>query len=427
MNLSENFIPVAASFVFCDDGIAFIKCSNRVDEYRNQWDGFSGFIEQLPIEQAYIELEEKAGLKKDMLLLRGIGIPLPVSDESIGKNWLLFVFLFEIHDKSLIKPNCEPQQIKWVKPHDIPDMDTVPGLYDGLLRVWPPSGSDKFWGGLAEIAGNRTNGATSLARKGLETLAAYVSENQQSIDRYKLMKAVRAYAAVRPSMGVFPNLAARLMLGMEREDSVEALIDSLIAAMNDSTELSVANAALAVSGKRKVFTLSDGEAVRKTLLKWNAPGCEVIAAESFPGSEGINLAEYLSTQGINVRVVKDKCIREAAAEADVVLVGCDAITSDNCIQNKVGTRIAIEAGNDFGIPTYAVTQTFKITPSSWPSYIEHVKDKSGLLPVFDHTPIEMFTSVCTENGELTINELNKLRNELDSIELIPSKNLLAKG
>lgn len=418
-------IPVVTSFLYSGDRIALVKRSDQVGTYKGLWAGFSGYIERLPIEQAYYELEEEACLSEDDITLKGIGIPVPIDDYTNGKNWLVFPFLFEIADCSDVKTNWETSELLWVKPHDIENMDTVPGLYTVLKRVWPAFADDHLWSGFKEIALNRTKGATSLARMGLDVLGRYAVECGDVLDRHELIRMIRAFAACRPVMGVFPNLAARLLLGIEHDDgrdNFDRLVESLLMAVNDSTVLSISNAATAIMGHKTVFTLSYSEAVRKALIEWYEPGKEVIIAESYPGNEGLILAEHLAEKGVILRTVKDRYIREAVMESDAVLVGCDAITIDDTIQNKIGTSLAADSANEHGIPMYAVTQTIKICPPGWPSYIEKdtIASVSSPVQVFDHTPIDYFNAVITEDGDLTFERLEEIRAELGSIELIPA-------
>lgn len=420
-----NRIPVVTSFVYSGDKIALVKRSEQVGTYKGLWAGFSGYIEHLPIEQAYIELEEEASLTKDNIALKGIGIPVPIDDPVTGKNWLVFPFLFQLAEEKEITTNCESSELLWVKSHDIDTMNTVPGLKTVFKRVWPSFVDEHLWNGFQEIALNKTKGATSLARMGLDVLGRYAVECGDELDRHELIRMIRAFAACRPVMGVFPNLAARLLLGIENDDgrdNFDRLVEGLLMSVNDATALSVKHAATAVMGHKTIFTLSYGEAVRNTLIEWYEPGKEVIIAESYPGKEGLILAEHLSEKGVMVRTVRDKNIRDAVIESEAVLVGCDAITVDDKIQNKVGTYIAAEVANENGIPVYAVTQTIKICPPDWPSYIERetLPGCEEPVKVFDHTPINHFNAVITEEGDLSLERLDEIRAELGSVELIPA-------
>jgi methylthioribose-1-phosphate isomerase len=188
----------------------------------------------------------------------------------------------------------------------------------------------------------------------------------------------------------------------------------------------VNEAAHGLRGKKRLFTLSFSETVADTIVTSHTSRSEILIAESGPRSEGRALAEYLARHGVKVTVVADANIPSAVKEADAVLVGCDGITGDAAIVNKIGTRVAVEAAKSAGIPAYAVAQTFKIMPPDWPTFLEiqatgdwdeSVPEVVGS-PVFDLTPLSMFDAVFTEDGALTVERLTGVQTDLASVELI---------
>jgi translation initiation factor 2B subunit (eIF-2B alpha/beta/delta family) len=427
----EQRTPVVTSFVRSGGKFVLIKRSQDVGTYQGMWAGFSGYVERLPLNQAYLELWEEAKIQEDQVELQGMGIPVPVDDDRAGRKWLIFPFLFEPAKGVEIATNWEAEEWGWFTPDELRTMKTVPGLETALDRVWPAFGDREFWDGLAHVATNTEEGATELARRGLEILGGFVQAGYERMDRRVLLQAVRAFSACRPSMGVFPDLGARLLLAMEREGGqfdFDALVTELLDAVDDATDLCVNEAARVLHGKKRIFTLSHSEVVADTIVTWHTDGGEVIIAESGPRNEGIALADYLSANGIRVRTVPDVDIGCGVRDSDAVLIGCDGITGEQEIVNKIGTRVAVEAANESGIPVYAVTQTFKIMPPGWPvflepqapaDYDEASADFSGG-PVFDLTPLDRLEAVVTEEGLLLPARIAGIQTELGSVELIPS-------
>ena len=412
------------------DKIALIKRSDRVGTYRGSRAAFSGYVERLPLNQAWQELEEEAGITRNDARLRGIGVPLPVDDNVEDSHWLVFPFLFQLVDDVEIKTDWETEEWGWFKPGEMANLKTVPSLDKALDRVWPPFGDHEFWDGLAAVATDTTHGATELARRGLRTLGSYIQANYDDIGREELLRAVRAFAASRPVMGVFPDLAARLLLAAQREGGqidFDTLISELLSAVEDATDLSANTAAEALKGAKRLFTLSYSEAVRDTIISWHTGELGVVIAESGPRNEGLRLAEYLSDQGIFVETVADADIPAAVGTADAVIVGCDAIIQADELMNKIGTRAAVDAANEEGIPAYAVAQTYKVMPPQWPVFIERQapadyeasQEKTGG-PIFDLTAFDDFEAVFAEEGILTPQSLREIRDELASVELIPT-------
>lgn len=416
-------VQVVTSFVCSGDRIALVKRSDKVKTYQGLWAAFSGYIEGLPIEQAYTELAEEARLTDDKVRLRGIGIPLPVDDDETGRRWLVFPFIFQLRNGVEMQTDWEAQEFGWFSRDEVRSLPTVPGLNSALSRVWPPFGSAKFWEELSAVATDTEHGATFLARRGLTALGEFVQAHWETLTHAEIVRAIRAFAASRPVMGIFPDLAARLLLAMQREPGqfdLDALISELLGAVDDATALSSDVAAEALADVNSLFTLSYGQAVKDTIVKWHKGDNEVVIAESEPGKEGLRLAQELADEGVTVRTVPDSEIVEAVKQVDAVLVGSDAITETDELQNKIGTRTAVMAANGSGIPAYAVTQTVKVTPPGWPVFAELHRTADGkAVPVFDRTPLKSFEAVFTENGALTPDELVRIHAELSSVELLP--------
>jgi len=431
MEGADDRVPVVTAFACRNGRVALIRRSERVGTYRGAWAGFSGYVERLPLNQAWQELAEEAGVGRQDARLTGIGIPLPVDDPESGHRWLVFPFLFELTEAVEIKTDWEAAEWGWFAPEEIADLKTVPGLEQAFLRVWPAFGDREFWNGLAGVATDTSLGATELARRGLTALGGYVQANYDNLNTVGLLRTVRAFAACRPAMGVFPDLAARLLLGMEREGGqfdFGALVTELLGAVEDATDLSVGVAADGLRDKRRLFTLSYSEAVRDAIISWHTADSEVVVAESGPRNEGVRLAEHLSSHDVRARTVPDADIPSAVRDVDAVFVGCDAITDAEELLNKAGTRSAVVTAKAAGIPAYAVAQTFKIMPPGWPVFLERQspadfgetagESQTGS-PVFDLTPLGSFDAVFAEEGRITSAGLAEIRAELGSVELVP--------
>lgn len=422
-------IPVVTAFVHSGHRIALIRRSREVRTYQGHWAAFSGYLERLALNQARQELYEEAGLSEFDAALSGIGVPLEVDDPANGHRWLVLPFLFRLRDGAEIKTDWEAEEFGWFTREEMRELATVPGLDAALSRVWPPIGDREFWAELAGVATDTVNGATELARRGLTALGGYVQTHYEDLNRNELLQAVRAFAASRVVMGVFPNLAARLLLATELtggQFDFDTLITESLSAMEDAVRLSAEAAAESLCGKRRLFTLSYSVAVRDAILAWHTDESEVIVAESGPRNEGLLLVDYLAERGVNVSPVADTDIASAVELADAVIVGCDAITETDDLLNKTGTRSAVEAAVSAGVPAYAVAQTTKIVPPGWPVFLERqspadcgIGEETTGSPVYDCTPLDAFEAVFTEDGVLTPGRLADVRADLGSVELVP--------
>lgn len=414
----QKRIPVVTAFVYSGEKVALVKRSENVGTYQGSWAGFSGYVERLPLNQAYQELAEEAGLAENQVHLFGIGIPLPVDDE-VGRSWLVFPFLFKLDESAEIVLDWEGAEWRWFLPEQVSSIPTVPGLSIALSRVWPPFGDGQFWGRLAVVAADMERGASELARVGLEALKGF-AEKRPSVSEFT--RVVCAYAACRPIMGVFPGLACRLLLRMKQEGEPHfgGLVSEIMNTVEHDVAASAQVAAEVLDSSKRIFTLSFSNAVAQAIEAWYQEGAEVVVAESLPGGEGRALRQWLSNRGIPARLIPDVEVEQTVKVVDAVVVGCDSITEDGGLINKIRTRTAVLAAEHADVPAYAVAQTFKVLPPGWPFSIEvhRISDTDTAVEAFDVTPIDAMKAVFTEEGTLTSERLRAIHAELNSVGLL---------
>ena len=406
---SLDAIPVVTVFLYRRGKVLLLRRSDRVSTYRGRWAGVAGYLERHPVEQARLELKEEVGVSGEDVALQGIGSPLLVRDPSVEKPWLVFTFLFRLKDGVRLTTDWETAAAEWVPPAEVARRDTVPGLADGLARVWPPWGQACFWREMEQVATDTTTGATDLAIRGLRLVSRLRGVSRR--------RGLSAYAAFHPSMGIFPHLAARALGGTM---SLRALAREL----DRATAASAGAAAELLQQCRRVLTHSASRACREALLRWWQPGREVVVTESRPKSEGVSLARDLARAGLRVTLTSDAAVGVFVPRCDAVLVGADAIGGDDQLINKAGTRLIGLAAKESGIPCYAVAQTHKICPEDWPLALapQEPRDLATVRQArvsniaFDATPLSWFAEVVTERGPLTAALLAAVRRRLGSWE-----------
>ncbi len=124
--------------VFIEHGgkVLILRRSHRVSTYQGRWAGISGSIEKSPDEQALSEMREEAGLGPDDVRLIRKGEPLEVADEEKGILWVVYPYLFHVVQPDKIRLDWEHVEMRWIKPEEMEQMETVPGLIQTLARVW---------------------------------------------------------------------------------------------------------------------------------------------------------------------------------------------------------------------------------------------------------------------------------------------------
>ena len=132
-----NEIPekhVVTCFLECDARILILRRSEMVGSFQGRWAGVSGYVETTADEQTLIEIEEETGLRREDLELVRKGDPLEAEDEGI--KWVVHPYLFRIKERNKVKIDWEHNKIRWIKPGDIDNYETVPMLKETLARVY---------------------------------------------------------------------------------------------------------------------------------------------------------------------------------------------------------------------------------------------------------------------------------------------------
>jgi translation initiation factor eIF-2B subunit delta len=286
---------------------------------------------------------------------------------------------------------------------------------------------DKAVEGLRE---DRRSGAGALAGRCLAILAESASAGpaDDAVSLEALLRSrAEALAAVRPSMAAVLCLIGRWRSATSEippaardrlPEFREALADAarrVLAESEAATERVAGLTAdylhrrLAGISKPRVLTLSWSSVIAHALAELSAPGVEVWVAESRPLNEGAALAEFLAGKGVNVTLITDAQVFQAARECALGLCGADALFADGTVVNKIGSALMALALNDAGHPMIAACESFKMAPggSAAGRFEEMAADELGygagrpfaLRNVyFEAVPPRLIDAWVTENG-----------------------------
>lgn len=122
------------------DEVFLVRRSQRVRTYRGAWAAVSGYLEPgvSPLEQAYTEIREEAGVTANELRLLNEGGTIAFTDETIGQSWVVHPFLFALAPAAALKTDWEATEHRWIAPETIGAYETVPKLAEALAAVYPP-------------------------------------------------------------------------------------------------------------------------------------------------------------------------------------------------------------------------------------------------------------------------------------------------
>ncbi len=133
--LRENH--TVTSFLESENEILILLRSEHVSTYKGRWAGISGSIDEgkTADEQALVEIEEETSVSREQVKLIAKGEPLLITDRGLCLRKVVHPYLFHIKDRSQIKINWEHKEIRWIKPEDIVNYDTMPKLKETLAQV----------------------------------------------------------------------------------------------------------------------------------------------------------------------------------------------------------------------------------------------------------------------------------------------------
>jgi translation initiation factor 2B subunit (eIF-2B alpha/beta/delta family) len=275
---------------------------------------------------------------------------------------------------------------------------------------------------LEQIRLDNTSGSVQLAKKSAELLNLLIEKTNNLGQIYNL-----AYLLVtaQPVMASIFNLVNNLMLNIDKnkyklpENIVHNYCKKFIQDLEISDESISKQSMELIKNNSTIIIHSYSSTVLNTLLfaKKSGKKFSVICTESRPKNEGIQLAKKLGKKGINVKLIVDFAVFSFLLDADMILVGGDAITDTELI-NKIGTKGLAMAAQHYNTPIYALCSTIKFLPKNYQVTInkqknpkEIIKSKiSNVTPInyyFDFTPLEFLTGIVTENKILKPPEIKE--------------------
>ena len=195
--------------------------------------------------------------------------------------------------------------------------------------------------GIEAIASDRMHGAGYLARKALGVLALVSPERRPELGR--------RLAGVRPEM---PAIGAAVSEAMAAGD-VRAVIRRA-----DAERRRVARSSMRALSRRRVATISNSSLVARALVYASPVRVQVVVRG--PADEGHALVADLRAAGLNADPVSF-----AELDADIAVVGCDAVFDDGTFVIRRGAKALVER-----LPTLVLVDRWKRIggppPRSWP-------------------------------------------------------------
>ncbi len=290
-----------------------------------------------------------------------------------------------------------------------------------------------------KIAALEIQGATNIANFAIQSLVDYVKELEETTPHEILKRMEDAKLVLMESRATEPTLRNGLNYvtrslakrmhdkNLPKLDQIPQAVEGFAAEykkmLNDSKDI------IAQYGARRIpqssnpnrfviFTHCHSSVVTGILIEAHKQGKEfdVICTETRPRYQGRLTAQELADAGIHVIQVVDSAMRWAIKnyEADLILIGADAITSDGTVLNKIGSRLLALVAREEHIPFYVASPLLKYNPETvfggwekidmrdgdeiWGKYEKRPKNIEVLNPAFETVARTYINALITEAG-----------------------------
>jgi len=284
---------------------------------------------------------------------------------------------------------------------------------------------------LQRLRTDNVSGATTLVELALDILKAFAAqESSQKPHEFvtALETLVDAILAAQPSMAVMINLAQQALQACPDDLPLttvrQQLQQTLVAFRHDlqsSTEALCQQALAVLPPQSTVLTYSNSATVIAVLRYAYDHGRirRVLLSESRPAYDGRPQALTLLAYGMTVEYSIDMALFERLAEADVVVVGADAVFHEHLV-NKLGTHALAQLARLQGVPCFSLCATSKFLPTAATALL-HIAEHPGqeVWPAapddltisnryFDTTPLALLSGIVSDQGLYTSEALRVL-------------------
>jgi ribose 1,5-bisphosphate isomerase len=193
--------------------------------------------------------------------------------------------------------------------------------------------------------------------------------------------------------------------------------------LEDSKERIAEIGAKRIRNNLVIFTHCHSSTVTHLLrrAKHEGKSFEVICTETRPVFQGRITAKEMLELGVKTTLIVDSAARFFMNQADLVLVGADAITSEGNIINKIGTSMIALVAQEARTPFYVVSELLKFDPATMYGDYEKIEERSsrevwkdppeGLVirnPAFDVTRRNFIHGIICEEGIISPHSITEV-------------------
>lgn len=217
-----------------------------------------------------------------------------------------------------------------------------------------------------DIENVEIQGATNVARAGVRLLRNLTEEGA---DEERIDEVARRLKNARPTEPFLFNCVRvaretgeykRVLRQIEKQEAIDE------------------NGAPLVGEDDVVYTHCHSSSVTSVLRKVaEEKEFRARVTETRPLYQGRETARELAETGVPVRFYVDSGARIALREADVMMIGADAVLNNGKVINKIGSEMFSEIAGGYDVPVYVVTNSWKYDPMSSFGYETEIERRAA--------------------------------------------------
>ncbi len=278
-----------------------------------------------------------------------------------------------------------------------------------------------------KIKNMEIRGAGRIARAAASELRDFSERLKTSqLDEFnrKMKYAAQLLISTRPTAVSLPN-AVRAVMRYEgnsvaqAKENIKKLADEFIMNSENAVRKIGEIGARRVRDGDTIMTHCNSSAAISIMAAAHKDGknINVIATESRPRWQGHLTLKQLDETGIKTSLIVDSAVRYFMKEADLVVMGADAVTANGSIINKIGTSQLALCAHEARKNVIIAAETYKFSPRSLLGELIEIEERNSSEviadeklkefknisvknPAFDVTPREYIDLICTEVGAI---------------------------
>ncbi len=263
-----------------------------------------------------------------------------------------------------------------------------------------------------KIKALRIQGAKSIALNAVLSLKQCKTEKE-------LKQAIKLLSHARPTEPFLRNSLFYVENRIDKNDFKNTLlraVEEVVSYVHTAEEKIIKYGDKRISRSKVIFTHCHSSTVTAILKHAHKKHNFIVHnTETRPFFQGRITATELGNAGIKVVHYVDSASRIALKKADIMLIGCDVISADGYVINKIGSEMMAEIASRYSIPVYVCTHAWKFdgktlfgfeepiekryTEEVWKKPPKNVEISNF---VFEKIKPQWITGVISELGILTV-------------------------